>query len=93
MIQYLLGFKLLNQFSKNDKAIVLDIELGESESEESEKSESEKKENEIKLLFAFQASIHLIKEDVNALHKTYFKSKNCNLSGFYLLPEIPPELI
>lgn len=80
-------------FSKNESAIILDIEMEESESEENEKSESEKKENEFKLLVAFQASILLIKDDVNALHKTYFKSKNCNLSGYYLLPEIPPELI
>ena len=79
-------------FSKNESAVILDIEIEESESEESEKSESEKKENETKLFFDLHTSLNLIQEEVFFLNSTFFKSKNSNLSGYYLLPEIPPEL-
>lgn len=79
--------------SKNESAVVLDIELEECESEEGEKSESEKKENETQLFLDLYFSLTSVKKGVNSMEKTYFKSKNSNLPGYYLLPEIPPELI
>lgn len=80
-------------FSKNESAVILDIESEESESEESEKSESEKKESESKLFCHLHTSLNLLKEEACFLNNTFSKSKNSNLSGYYLLPEIPPELI